>query len=128
MILDTNALSDWAKADGGLIAVLPPALDILLPVIALGEYLAGVIRIRERRRREQASAWLIQILSQVRVAPVTLATAQHYGAIVAATKARGNTIPANDAWIAAIAREYELPVISRDAHFDAVDGLHRVTW
>jgi predicted nucleic acid-binding protein len=34
----------------------------------------------------------------------------------------------NDLWIAAIARQHKLAVISRDAHFDHVAGLIRIGW
>jgi len=40
----------------------------------------------------------------------------------------GTPIPMNDLWIAAIARQHKLPVISRDAHFDHVAGLTRIGW
>ncbi|MFN7976291.1 MAG: hypothetical protein U0166_28820 [Acidobacteriota bacterium] len=32
------------------------------------------------------------------------------------------------AWIAALALQHELPVLSRDEHFDSVPALSRVTW
>jgi tRNA(fMet)-specific endonuclease VapC len=40
----------------------------------------------------------------------------------------GTPIPMNDLWIAAIASQHSLPIISRDAHFDLVPGITRVTW
>jgi len=43
-------------------------------------------------------------------------------------KKLGRPIPANDAWIAALALQHRLPVMSRDEHFDAVPGLRREAW
>jgi len=43
-------------------------------------------------------------------------------------KRTGRPIPANDAWIAALALEHALPVLSRDAHFDVVARLKRIAW
>ena len=40
----------------------------------------------------------------------------------------GQPIPANDAWIAALAIQHKLPVLSRDQHFDVVPDLKRKTW
>ena len=37
-------------------------------------------------------------------------------------------VPANDAWIAALAIQHTLPILSRDTHFDALPGLRRVSW
>ena len=40
----------------------------------------------------------------------------------------GTPIPMNDLWIAAIARQYKQPVLSRDTHFDLVPGITRIGW
>jgi tRNA(fMet)-specific endonuclease VapC len=37
-------------------------------------------------------------------------------------------IPANDTWIAALARQHGLPVLSNDAHFDVVAGIQRIAF
>ncbi len=57
--------------------------------------------------------------------PTTTTT---YAALRVALKAAGKPIPANDAWIAALALEHRLSVLSRDAHFDFVEGVSRVDW
>lgn len=35
---------------------------------------------------------------------------------------------ARDAWIAALALQHDLPILSRDGHFDAVRGIDRAQW
>ena len=55
-------------------------------------------------------------------------TADSYAAIRAEVKSQGQPIPANDVWIAALARQHRLPILSRNHHFDAVPGLGRLTW
>ena len=35
---------------------------------------------------------------------------------------------ANDIWVAALARQHDLPVLSRDVHFDVVAGIRRISW
>ncbi|PYQ18568.1 MAG: hypothetical protein DMF81_24535, partial [Acidobacteria bacterium] len=45
-----------------------------------------------------------------------------------AARRSGRPIPANDAWIAALALQHRLPVLSRDEHFDVVPGLDRRSW
>jgi len=37
-------------------------------------------------------------------------------------------LEANDAWIAAVARQRALPVLSNDAHFDNVVGIQRIAF
>ena len=43
-------------------------------------------------------------------------------------KRSANPIPTNDAWIAALALQYDLPVLSNDTHFDRVDRIERIAF
>ena len=59
---------------------------------------------------------------------VTDEMASAYAALRVALGRSGRPIPANDAWIAALALQHRLPVLSRDQHFDAVPNLQRQSW
>jgi predicted nucleic acid-binding protein len=48
-----------------------------------------------------------------------------YASLRGELKRRGRPIPANDAWISALALQHRVPVLSRDEHFDEVPGLER---
>jgi predicted nucleic acid-binding protein len=108
-----------------LLEVLPPPAQLVLPVVTIGEYLYGASIARQRALNE---AWLQDLIRRIRVAPITVETATHYASIRSSLRKKGKTIPANDMWIAALALQHGLPVLSRDAHFDVVDGLTRVAW
>ena len=125
MIIDTNALAAWAEADAALLSVLPAEHLLLVPVVVIGEYRYGVLR---SQRRDDLEAWLDRTIRAVRVGLITLATADSYAAVRIMLRRKGRPIPSNDAWIAALALQHRLPVISRDIHLDNVDGLTRVTW
>ena len=56
------------------------------------------------------------------------ATARQYGLIKNLLRTKGRPIPENDIWIAAVAQQYQLTLISRDEHFREVDGLLRENW
>jgi predicted nucleic acid-binding protein len=43
-------------------------------------------------------------------------------------KQSGHPFPSNDLWIAALARQHGLPLLSRDGHFDLVAGVQRIGW
>jgi tRNA(fMet)-specific endonuclease VapC len=125
MLLDTNAISAWAQRDSGVLGVLRSDHPWFLPSIALGEYYFGLMSSTMRVVLEK---WL----SEVEVACVVLApdarTARHY-AEVRDTLRRANTpIPYYDIWIAALAIQHGLPVVSRDAHFDRISGIRRIGW
>jgi tRNA(fMet)-specific endonuclease VapC len=55
--------------------------------------------------------------------PVTYTTADRFGRVAAALRAKGRPIPTNDMWIAAHAMETGAELLSFDQHFEAVDGL-----
>lgn len=125
MILDTNGLSAMADGDPGVAPILQQAAEIALPVIALGEYRYGIRQSRHRARYER---WLNEVLASCRVLSVDEGTSAVYADIRGELKRAGRPIPGNDLWIAALARQHSLPLLSRDQHFDLVTGLTRVSW
>jgi len=125
VILDTNALSAFVDGDPSIAAALHTVRRPAIPVIVLGEFRYGVTGSRHRRAYER---WLETHLGEFEILDVTADTAVSYAEARATLKRRGTPIPANDLWIAALALEHHVPVLSRDAHFDAVAGLKRVSW
>ena len=125
MILDTNAISAMAEGDTDLERILPDVPSQFIPVICLGEYRAGAIRSRARGELEK---WLRELEESRRVLLVERETAKFYADIVADLRSRGCMIPMNDVWIAALALQHDLPVLSRDEHFDQVKRLRRIPW
>ena len=57
-----------------------------------------------------------------------LETAKWFGIIKDQLRQKGNLIPDNDIWIAAIALQYDLILVTRDAHFDEVESLQTERW
>jgi tRNA(fMet)-specific endonuclease VapC len=41
---------------------------------------------------------------------------------------KGHPLPENDIWIAAIALQYNLILVTRDAHFLEIENLQTVAW
>ena len=123
MILDTNALSAWAEGNPASFEALRSATRLVIPTIVLGEFYFGI---RQSRYRTRYESWLKANLPLVEIATVAQATAQAYADIRVELRKAGTPIPANDAWIAALARQHGLAVFSNDAHFDLVPGLHRI--
>ena len=125
MILDTNGLSALADGDVTLEPILRQAASISLPVIVLGEYRYGIRQSRHRARYEQ---WLADAVADYNVLDVDQGTAGYYAEVREDLKRKARPIPANDLWIAALARQHRLAVLSRDRYFDFVPGLKRLTW
>ena len=125
MILDTNGLSALADGDPQLEPILRKINELAIPVTVLGEYQYGIAQSRHRLRYAE---WLAKLVANRRVLRIDEATASEYATIRGELKRAGQPIPANDVWIAALARQYAMPVISRDEHFDFVPNIERVGW
>ena len=125
MILDTNALSAWAEGLAGVETPLRSADCLVVPSVVLGEYYFGIRQSIHRARYEE---WLRRYLPLVQVATITSATANAYVDIRLQLKRIGRPIPANDAWVAALARQHALAVLSNDTHFDVIDGVQRIAF
>ena len=125
MILDTNALSAWAEGRAAIETPLRTADRLVVPTVVLGEYYFGVRQSRHRNRYED---WLARYLPLTEIATVTSATADAYADIRLELKRLGTPIPPNDIWIAALARQHALAVLSNDGHFDVVNGVRRIAF
>ena len=55
-------------------------------------------------------------------------TSEIYGKISAQLARSGNPIPQNDIWIAALAIQSELALVTFDQHFQQVTGLKVIVW
>ena len=125
MILDTNALSATADGESAAVELVARAQLVAVPVIVLGEYRLGIA---QSRRHANYESWLREWITAVSVLDIDDETTYHYAAIGLELKRMGKPIPANDLWIAALCRQHDLPILSRDRHFDAVPGIQRMDW
>ena len=125
LVIDTNALSAFAEGTPGATQQVSRAGQVAIPVIVLGEYRFGIAQSRRKREYER---WLGELVTVSRVLDVNEETAIGYARLRVQLKEAGTPIPSNDAWIAALCRQYALPLLSRDRHFDLIQGLRRLDW
>ncbi len=125
MILDTNALSALQEKDQNLIVKIRDQPALILNMISLGEYRFGV---DGSRHRTEILSWLDVLIQRATVLSPDLETLPFYSQIRHELKSAGTPIPSNDVWIAALCRQHKLAVVSRDAHFEKVNRLRRITW
>lgn len=124
-LLDTNIIVALFKDDENVRTKIAASAEVFVPAIAIEELYYGA----------QHSAKVEKNMKQVRefaaastVLPVELTTAEHYGQIKNDLKTKGRPLPENDVWIAAIARQHSLTVITRDQHFKEINGLLLDEW
>lgn len=125
MILDTNAVSALFTGDSSLGEILKSDQRHHLPVVVIAEYRYGLLRSKHRARLETL---LNSLIRESHVLPIDEKTAETYPHVREELRRAGRPIPENDVWISALARQHDLPVVSRDEHFGYVPGLRRLAW
>jgi tRNA(fMet)-specific endonuclease VapC len=99
--------------------------EIFIPSIVLGELYYGA---RKSARAEQNIARIDEFAAGNTVLLCDTTTARQYGMIKAQLRVKGKPIPENDIWIVAIAEQHQLTLVTRDSHFQHVDGLVIEQW
>ena len=125
LLFDTNIIIAIIENDMAVTARLTASQRLFLPSIAIGELFYGAFR---SGRREQNLARLERFLLRHVIVPCDMNTARHYGAIQQVASERGRPSPQNDLWIAAVARQHDLILVTRDAHFGGIPGLTVEYW
>jgi tRNA(fMet)-specific endonuclease VapC len=126
LILDTNAVSALlAGRNDSLKRVLEGVDQHHLPLPVIAEYQFGLLRLPRPQR-------LQSLFRQLEAESIILlpdrATADIYAVVRQELRTKGRPIPENDIWIAALARQFDLQIVSQDIHFDAVPNLGRIGW
>ena len=119
-LLDSNIVIDVFRGNQEAIARISQIENIYLPVIVLGELYFGANKSNQLQRRFAEIERLMEVVSVLNITP---STAKVYGIIKEQLRAKGRPIPENDIWIAAIAIENDMILLTRDEHFDYVDGI-----
>jgi tRNA(fMet)-specific endonuclease VapC len=125
VLLDTNILIALLAGDTGAVSGLRAAQLVYMPVIALGELYYGA---RRSERAVENTERIARFAAAGAVLPCDGITAEIYGELKAILRSRGTPIPENDLWIATVARQHDLTLITRDAHFELVPDLALQRW
>lgn len=124
-LLDTNiVIGLFANEVSVLEKLRSYPSSIFIPSI-IGELFYGA----ERSTRKEENRKKIEALAQVSlILECDTGTARFYGKIKSQLKANGTPIPENDIWIAAIAEQYQLTLVTRDKHFNAIETIPTESW
>jgi predicted nucleic acid-binding protein len=122
--LDTNRLTDLFRGDAALAERLGLCDEVWIPLVVLAEIKAGFLGGTERHRNE---ILLRKLLSKTTVGVLLpdRETAEHYARLFVQLKRAGTPVPDNDLWIAALALQHDLLLITRDKHFKNIPQLPR---
>lgn len=126
-LLDTSPIIAHIRKKIDLRDVLPDDAIMFTSLTTLGELEKGIHRVTDpTAERNKVNA----VMADVAVLKPDEVTARHYGRIYAELDSNGNRIPENDIWIAGVAAEYGLELVTGDDHFNRVDGItvRLLTW
>ena len=124
-LLDTNIIialfADESEAKGSL----AKAEQVFLPSIVMGELCYGA-------RKSGRSARNLERIDDFAASSVVLAcdadTARCYGDLKNTLRLKGRPLPENDVWIAALAVQHDLTLVTRDEHFQGIENLRAIRW
>jgi tRNA(fMet)-specific endonuclease VapC len=125
VLLDTNIVIGLFANDQAILTRLSKTDHLFIPSIVLGELYFGAYKSvhseqNVRRIEEFVAAGAVLVCDAV--------TAAYYGRIKKALREKGRPLPENDIWIAALAQQHGLTVISRDQHFKEIESLTLEAW
>lgn len=124
-LIDTNIVIALFASDSMVHQHLGNATEVFTPAIVLGELYYGA----HKSSRVKENVFRInEFTSQNAVLLCDAVTAQWYGQIKNNLRNKGRPIPENDIWIAAIALQYHLILVTRDDHFREIAGLQVERW
>ncbi len=123
-LIDTNIIVDLFGNDEQ-IKVKLSAVKIIIPSVVVGElYFGAYASSRGKIRINEVS----EFIGNYEVIYIDEDTARYYGQIKAQLKKSGTPIPENDVWISALSIQHDLPVATRDLHFDKPKGINVEYW
>ena len=125
LALDTNAYVAFCKGEKRVVNAVQSAQKIFLPYICMAELRAGFLGGKKSLQNEH---YLVRFINTARVS-VLLAdeqTTHHYAQLYVQLRKQGTPIPTNDLWIAALAVQHELPLLTFDRHFEHIPQLVKI--
>ena len=125
ILLDSNFIIDLFRGSLAAQGLLAAAEEVFVPATAMGEVFHGA---EKSNRREEKMVEAEEFAARRKLLRCDLETARRYGGIKGTLKVRGRPIPDNDIWIAALAQQHDLTVVTKDAHFREVEALPLLSW
>jgi tRNA(fMet)-specific endonuclease VapC len=124
-LLDTNIIIALFAEEALVKTNLGQASTVFIPSITLGELYYGA---RKSGRTQANLSKIDELVASSAILVCDAETAQQYGQVKNELRRKGRPLPENDIWIAALALQHDLILVTRDAHFQEGDNLQVVAW
>ncbi len=126
ILLDTNIVIAVLRQEDAALARLQDSVgSFFVSVITLGELRFGA---RKSGRVEDNLRRVEDFAAESNILDCDEETSRRYGEVKDGLRRKGRPIPENDIWIAATTLRHDLVLITRDSHFEHVEGLRVERW
>ena len=125
-LVDANVLSEATKPNPnpkvvGWLAAHETQLAI--NPIVLGELRFGILLLPKGKRRSELLAWLDSGIRYLQMLDFDATTSENWAQLLADLRKQGRAMPVKDSLIAATARQFQLPIATRNAKDFAFAGV-----
>lgn len=124
-LLDTNIIIALFADEMTVKNSLAQADEVFIPSIAVGKLCYGA---KKSGRSKENLQRIDELIANSAVLGCDAETSRYYGEIKNKLRLKGRPLPENDIWIAALALQYNLTLVTRDAHFQEIENLQTVAW
>ena len=122
VLIDTNIYIEFLRGNENINNILSSADFIAFSVISIGEILAGFrIWSDDKKYLNELDEFLYS--PRLIIYDIDSETSEFYAKIYNELRIAGNPIPTNDMWIAALALQHGIKLLTNDRHFTKVAGL-----
>ncbi|MBN8652463.1 MAG: type II toxin-antitoxin system VapC family toxin [Cytophagales bacterium] len=125
-LLDTNIVIGLLNDDTRIVESIKNTSAILkVPITVVGELFYGA---ELSSKKEINRNKIDEFTRSIPVVDCDVNTAKNYAIIKSILKIKGTPIPENDIWIAAIAAQHNMKIVTRDNHFSQIPIISVIAW
>ena len=124
-LLDTNIVIALFASEAAVQTSLANVDEVFISSIVVGELCYGA---RKSARTVENLGRIDELIANSVVLGCDTETAHYYGKVKNQLRLKGRPLPENDIWIAALALQHKLLLVTRDAHFQNVENLQSIAW
>ncbi len=122
VLIDTNIYIEFMRGNREIAQILQKTEIIAFSVISIAELLAGF---KNTKKEQNYLKELDSFLDSPRmlIYDIDSETSEFYAKIYSELKQTGTPIPTNDLWIASLALQHGIKLLTLDSHFKNVPGI-----
>lgn len=124
-LLDTNIIIALFADEAIVKSNLAQANEVFIPSFSIGELCYGA---RKSGRIQENLARIDDLVAGSTILGCNTETARQYGEVKNKLRLKGRPLPENDVWIAALALQHDLILVTRDVHFKEIENLPTAIW